>query len=363
MELILSKEKLEKILEEMRDASRKEFLLFAADGTFLAGTVKQPGIETLVANFVSSMAEMQIIQEWIYFRVELDGETAFVLLCSEGTETDQAYIIGKMAACQIRNLYLAAQNPENQLQGLREIINGEIIGEKIAEKCHQLRIKTGTYAVYVIQYKDDSDSVLLETLKNLFVNAQVDYMVEMDGTRTVLMKNIADIPGENYEQYAHMIVDNMQAEAMQNVWVGYGDPVSSFEQVHHAYKNACTSLKIGMIYYGTERAFYYEQLGIGRLIYKLPVDLCEMFLKEVLGDNVDIDFDEETMLTINKLFENNLNISETARQLYVHRNTLVYRLERIERRLGLDIRSFEDAMLFKIAMMVKIHLQEFNVVK
>ena len=182
----------------------------------------------------------------------------------------------------------------------------------------------------------------------------------MDGTRTVLLKRVADIQDENYEKYARTIVDNLQTEAMMNVWVGYGDAVDSFEKMNEAYQNACTALKIGMVFYGAEKVFCYGHLGIARLIYKLPADLCEIFLREVLKENMDAEFDDETLTTINQLFDHNLNISETARQLFIHRNTLVYRLERIEKRLGLDIRSFEDAMIFKIAMMVRVHLNELR---
>lgn len=116
------------------------------------------------------------------------------------------------------------------------------------------------------------------------------------------------------------------------------------------------ALEVGKIFYMENDTVSYGNLGIGRLIYQLPISLCEMFLREVFGEDIPDDLDEETMVTIQKFFENNLNISETARQLYVHRNTLVYRLERIEKALGLDIRTFEDAMLFKIALMVISHM-------
>ena len=116
------------------------------------------------------------------------------------------------------------------------------------------------------------------------------------------------------------------------------------------------ALEVGRIFYAEHETVSYSKLGIGRLIYQIPTSLCEMFLREVFGDKIPDMFDEETTVTINKFFENNLNISETARQLYVHRNTLVYRLERIERTIGLDIRTFEDAMLFKISLMVIDHM-------
>lgn len=363
MDQMVSKKKLGRVLNEMKEASKREYLLFSVEGEFVAGTEEAAGFSQSIRQFAHSLAETQVQQGWIYFRVDLQGETEYVLLCSRGSEADQSYVIGKMALCHVRDTFLSMREPENRINVLRQIINGEIPTEKISEKCHQLQLKSGRYVLYVIYYKNEADSVLLETLKNLFVSSYQDFMVEMDGNRTVLIKSVSDIPNENYEQYARVIVDNMQMEAMINVWVGYGDPVNSFEQMQRAYRHACTALDIGIVYYGTERAFYYQQLGIGRLIYKLPADLCEMFLKEVLGENMDLDLDEETLMTINKLFDNNLNISETARQLYIHRNTLVYRLKRIEKKLGLDIRTFEDAMLFKIAMMVRTHLNELNVVK
>lgn len=117
------------------------------------------------------------------------------------------------------------------------------------------------------------------------------------------------------------------------------------------------ALEVGRIFYVEKEIVAYRYLGIGRLIYQLPMSLCEMFIHEVFGEKIPDVFNEETATTIQKFFENNLNISETARQLYVHRNTLVYRLERLEKAIGLDIRRFDDAMTFKIAMMVISHMQ------
>ena len=117
------------------------------------------------------------------------------------------------------------------------------------------------------------------------------------------------------------------------------------------------TLDVGKIFYAERNIISYNALGIGRLIYQLPVQLCEMFMKEVFGEHMPDTFDEETMVTINKFFENNLNVSETARQLYVHRNTLVYRLEKLQRSTGLDIRVFEDALTFKIALMVVSYMR------
>lgn len=147
-------------------------------------------------------------------------------------------------------------------------------------------------------------------------------------------------------------------EAMVKVRVGYGNVVKQLPEIAQSYQEARLALEVGRVFYAEYDIVSYGRLGIGRLIYQLPMSLCDMFIKEVFGDKIpDILEDEEAMSTIQKFFENNLNISETARQLYVHRNTLVYRLERIEKSIGLDIRTFEDAMTFRIAVMVIAHMK------
>ncbi len=358
-----SDKKLDRIMEEMREAGERDLLLFSADGELISGSEDKTELAESVSMFVDSPAESQIQGGWAYFRVEMQGETEYVLLCSADDETEHSFAIGRMALCHIRDMLISSQEPESRISALRQILNGEISEARTAELCHQLHIKPCSYILYVIQYKRDPDSILFETLRNLFSNSISDYLIEMDGTKTVLIKDVDELSGLTLRQYADTIVDNLQSEAMANVWIGYGSPIDSFDQASTAYHNACTALKIGMVFYAEDRVFYYQELGIGRLIYKLPADLCEMFLEEVLGENKKIDLDDETMITIRKLFENNLNISETARQLYIHRNTLVYRLERIEKKLGMDIRTFEDAMTFKIAMMVRQHLNELYVEK
>lgn len=146
--------------------------------------------------------------------------------------------------------------------------------------------------------------------------------------------------------------DMLNSEAMSAVHISYGTIVEQINQVSKSYKEAKMALDVGKIFYSEKDIIAYNTLGIGRLIYQLPVQLCEMFMKEVFGENLPDTFDDETLVTISKFFENNLNVSETARQLYVHRNTLVYRLEKLQRSTGLDIKVFDDALTFKIALMV-----------
>ena len=151
---------------------------------------------------------------------------------------------------------------------------------------------------------------------------------------------------------AETIVDMMNMEAMVNVRVSYGTIVHELKDVSKSYKEAKMALDVGKIFYSEKKVTAYNTLGIGRLIYQLPVNLCRIFIDEIFGDNVPSELDEETLTTINKFFENNLNVSETSRQLFVHRNTLVYRIEKLQKSTGLDIRVFDDALTFKIALMV-----------
>ncbi len=180
-----------------------------------------------------------------------------------------------------------------------------------------------------------------------------DYITAVDESNVILIKAIE--PEEDYEvldQTANTIVDMMNMEAMMNVRVSYGTIVEELRDVSKSYKEAKMALDVGKIFYAEKRVTAYNRLGIGRLIYQLPVNLCQIFINEIFGANVPDELDEETLTTINKFFENNLNVSETSRQLFVHRNTLVYRIEKLAKSTGLDIRTFDDALTFKIALMV-----------
>ena len=173
MKQIISTKKLNQILEELKEISRMDFMIFSAGGEQVAGTVQEEFGE-LAVQFVQSMAETQVARGWIYFRVELGAKTEYVLLCNRNAETESAYMIGRMALCQIRHLFLAVRDPENKKNVLRQILNGELSGEKLAEKCHQVQLRPEKYMIYVIQYKTDQDSVLVETVKNLFISRLFD---------------------------------------------------------------------------------------------------------------------------------------------------------------------------------------------
>ena len=190
-------------------------------------------------------------------------------------------------------------------------------------------------------------------MRSLFSTKTKDFITAVDEKNIILVREVK--PGETYEDLektANTILDMLNTEAMSKVHIAFGTIVNEIKDVSRSYKEAKMALDVGKIFYSGKNVVAYSNLGIGRLIYQLPLPLCRMFIKEIFdGKNPD-EFDEETLTTINKFFENSLNVSETSRQLYIHRNTLVYRLDKLQKSTGLDLRVFEDAITFKIALMV-----------
>ena len=211
----------------------------------------------------------------------------------------------------------------------------------------------GPRIVYLVETRLEKDSSGMELLRSLFSSQNGDYITAVDEKNIILIKAVErDASPESLELIANTIVDMMNSEAMLKVRVSYGTVVQELREVSKSYKEATMAMDVGRIFYAERNVIAYSTLGIGRLIYQLPVNLCRIFIEEIFGGNQVYDLDEETLTTINKFFENNLNVSETSRQLFIHRNTLVYRIEKLQKATGLDIRTFEDAMTFKIAMMV-----------
>ena len=207
--------------------------------------------------------------------------------------------------------------------------------------------------MFIIETKTEKDTNALETVRTLFSSKTKDFITAVDEKNIILVKEIK--PSETYEDMrktAKVIVDMLNTEAMSSVNVAYGTIVNEIKEVSRSYKEAKLALDVGKIFYSDRKIIAYSNLGIGRLIYQLPLPLCKMFIKEIFDGKSPDEFDEETLTTINKFFENSLNVSETSRQLYIHRNTLVYRLDKLQKSTGLDLRVFEDAITFKIALMV-----------
>ncbi len=349
---MLSNHRLQVTLEEIKEISRIDLALYSDKGNLLASTYSmEEEMGDAIRFFADSMAESQMLSGSHFFKILIENELEYILLAKAGGE--EAYIIGRLAACQIRSMVSAFREQFDRNSFMQNVVLGNMLVVDMYNKAKKLHIEAAQRVVFVIEVSGKKDGVVMETVKNLFASSTVDFITEVDEKSVILVKDVREIPTEaGLANLAEVIVDNLQTEAMVKVRVGYGNRVEMLQDIARSYQEARMALEVGSIFYVEANTISYANLGIGRLIYQIPISLCEMFLQEVFGEKIPEMFDEETTITINKFFENNLNISETARQLYVHRNTLVYRLERIEKALGLDIRTFEDAMLFKIALMV-----------
>mgnify|MGYP002562724566 FL=1 len=179
------------------------------------------------------------------------------------------------------------------------------------------------------------------------------YVTAVDEKNIIVVKELEANDGhEELEKVAKELYELLKEDGEEEILIAYGTIVNDIKEVSKSYKEAKLALDVGKIFFGEKNIMAYSALGIGRLIYQLPIPLCKMFIREIFEGKSPDDFDEETLTTINKFFENNLNVSETSRQLYIHRNTLVYRLDKLQKSTGLDLRVFEDAITFKIALMV-----------
>ena len=321
-------------IEELRAITRVELCVYDPDGTTVASTFDNKDIEAgLIRSFVESPADSQVIGFDHLLKIMDEGELAFVLVARGSS--DDTYVVGRIAASQIQQLMAAYKERFDRNNFFQNLLLDNLL------------------LVDIYNTEKERDSTAAEFLGGLFSSQSGDFITAIDESSVILIKSLE--PGEGYEtveQTANMIVDMMNAEAMMNVRVAYGTIVQELKDVSKSYKEASLALDVGKIFYVEKKVNAYSNLGIGRLIYQLPVNLCRIFIDEIFGDADPAEFDEEILTTVNKFFENNLNVSETSRQLFVHRNTLVYRIEKLQKSTGLDVRTFDDALTFKIAMMV-----------
>ena len=306
----------------------------------------------MVRLFNDSAADSQVIQGYHFFKI-FDDQVVEYILVARGSSED-TYMIGKVAVSEIQNLIVAYKERFDKNNFIQNLLLDNLLLVDIYNRAKKLHIEVeARRVVYMIETKQEKDLNARELLKTLFATRTRDFITAVDERSIILIHELReDEDYEEVEQVANMMKDMLNSEAMATVRISYGTIVNEIKQVSKSYKEAKMALDVGKIFYSEKRIIAYNTLGIGRLIYQLPISLCEMFMHEVFGDNIPDSLDEETLTTINKFFENNLNVSETSRQLYVHRNTLVYRLEKLQKSTGLDIRKFDDALTFKIALMV-----------
>ena len=325
---MISNRILQTTVDGLKAISRVDLCIVDADKNVAAKTFDNVS-ECLAdaISFIDSPAESQAVNGFQFFKVEDDGNLEYIIM-ARGT-SDDVYMVGKLTAFQIQNLLVAYKERFDKDNFIKNLLLDNLLRVDMYTRAEKLHIETDVKrVVYIIETKHEKDTNALETVRTLFANKTRDFITAVDEKSIILVKEVKG--NESYEELdktADVIIDMLSTEAMSAAHVAYGTIVNDIREA-------------------------YNRLGIGRLIYQLPIPLCQMFIKEIFEGKAPDDFDDETLSTINKFFENSLNVSETSRQLYIHRNTLVYRLDKIQKITGLDLRVFDDAITFKIALMV-----------
>jgi len=350
---MISNQILQNTIDGLKSITRIDLSVVDTDGQVVASTYSESdGCEAEALSFVDSPADSQVVQGHQFFKVMDDQHLEYILL-AKGT-SDDVYMIGKVATFQIQSLLVAYKERFDKDNFIKNLLLDNLLRVDIYTRAKKLHIDTeAKRVVYIIETKHEKDTNALETVRTLFASKSRDFITAVDERNIILVKEVK--VGETYEDLektAAVIIDMLNTEAMSTAHISYGTIINDIREVSKSYKEAKMALDVGKIFYSHKNVVGYSKLGIGRLIYQLPIPLCQMFIKEIFENKSPDDFDEETLSTINKFFENSLNVSETSRQLYIHRNTLVYRLDKLEKSTGLDLRVFDDAITFKIALMV-----------
>ncbi|NLL78231.1 MAG: PucR family transcriptional regulator [Clostridiales bacterium] len=350
---MISNQVIQNSIDELKSITKVDICVMDLEGVSAASTFGEMELAAeLILGFANSPADSQVIAGHHLLKIFDEGELSYVLI-AKGFN-DDVYMVAKIAVSQIQNLIVAYKERFDRNNFIQNLLLDNLLLVDIYNRAKKLHIEVEmSRAVFLVEAKLEKDNSAMEMLKSLFSNQSGDYITAVDEKNIILIKALE--PGDGYDELqntAEMIVDMMNTEAMLNVRVSYGTIVGELKEVSKSYKEAKMALDVGKIFYAEKNVVSYSTLGIGRLIYQLPINLCKIFIQEIFGENIPEELDEETLTTVNKFFDNNLNVSETSRQLFVHRNTLVYRIEKLQKATGLDVRTFDDALTFKIAIMV-----------
>jgi len=352
-EYMISNQILQDTIDGIKAITRIDLCVMDTEGKPLASTLDAvEEYREAVLVFADSLAESQVLQGYQFFKVFDENQLEYIILVKG--ETDDVYMIGKMASFQIQNLLVAYKERFDKDNFIKNLLLDNLLLVDIYNRAKKLHIETDVRrCVFIVETQNGRENNAFETVRGIFSSKSRDFITAVDEKNILLVKEVRQ--GEDYTDLtktAQVIVDMLNTEAVASVHVSFGTIVNEIKEVSRSYKEAKMAMDVGRIFEPDKNVVAYSSLGIGRLIYQLPLPLCRMFIGEIFGEKSPEEFDEETLQTINKFFENNLNVSETSRQLYIHRNTLVYRLDKLQKSTGLDLRVFEDAITFKIALMV-----------
>lgn len=350
---MISNQILQTTLDGLKVITRVDLCVMDTEGNVLASTFTEAeNYRDSIISFVQSPADSQEVQGYQFFKVFDEQQLEYILLANGSS--DDSYMVGKVAVFQIQNLLVAYKERFDKDNFIKNLLLDNLLLVDIYNRAKKLHIDTSVRrVVFILETNHEKDTHSLENVRTLFSGKAGDFITAVDEKSIIVVKELKE--GEGYaemDKTANSIFEALSPERRENAHIAYGTIVGEIKEVSKSYKEARMALDVGKIFFNERQVIAYSSLGIGRLIYQLPIPLCKMFIREIFDGKSPDDFDEETLITINKFFENSLNVSETSRQLYIHRNTLVYRLDKLQKSTGLDLRVFEDAITFKIALMV-----------
>lgn len=350
---MISNQILQNTIDGLREITRVDLCVLDMEGQVLASTEKQPeDCSSEAVAFIASPADSQVVHGYQFFKVFDENQMEYVLLAKGAS--DDVYMVGKLAAFQLSSLLTAYKERFDKDNFIKNLLLDNLLLVDIYNRAKKLHIAAEVRrVVFIIESSREQINTALELVRTHLGSRSRDFVTAVDEKNVIVVKELA--PNEGYDEM-HTAAEGMKEAVAglegEDVHIALGTIVGEIKEVSRSYKEARMALDVGRIFFHEKDIVAYSTLGIGRLIYQLPIPLCKMFIREIFDGRSPDDFDEETLTTINKFFENSLNVSETSRQLYIHRNTLVYRLDKLQKSTGLDLRVFEDAITFKIALMV-----------
>ena len=350
---MISNQVLQSTIDSIKGIARLDVAIADIDGKVLATTfLEDKELSNMVVSFAESQADSQAAGGYQFFKIFDEHQLEFVLIAHG--DSDDVYMVGKLAVLQIQTLLVAYREKFDKDNFVKNLLLDNLLLVDIYNRAKKLHIEVGVRrVVFLIESNETIDVQAQDALKEFFSSESNDFVTAVDEKNIIVVKELQAEDGyEEVQKIAASMLEMLSSEVRLSTRVAYGTIVNEIKEVSRSYKEAKMALEVGKIFFVDRKIVAYNALGIGRLIYQLPIPLCKMFIKEIFVDVSPDDFDEETLETISKFFENNLNVSETSRQLFIHRNTLVYRLDKLDRATGLDLRVFDDAITFQIALMV-----------
>ena len=352
---MISDQVIRNCIEEVKTIAGIEIAVLNIEGTVVAATSPAPVSEKAISGFIGGDDDEAEADGKLLLRIKDDDETVYVLV----SDTDAAgNVSARLAAAQLKNLITAYKDRIDRNSFFQDLLLDNLLLVDIYNRARKLHVEPSLKrCVYVIEPAGTKDPGLMEMVRELFFTEAGDHVTAVDENHIIVIKAVPDDGEDALKETADMLIEMARSEAMSDVRVAYGTVTDDIKGVSASYKEARMALEVSRIFYPLKRCIEYGNLGVGRLIYQLPVNLCRLFIKEIFGDDIPEEIDDEILTTVNRFFDNSLNVSETSRQLFIHRNTLIYRIEKLQKLTGLDIRVFDDALTLKIALMVVNYLK------